>query len=109
MLKRLFGRKASKTVGSARGTSALPNDVALCLETASVVPRHFKEEGPRAVIQIDSGAWVHSQEETRSQLLRRWPDLSDAQIKRAVRYVNAMVRRIAPGPESERRGWVRNW
>lgn len=92
--------------------TALPADLAVCLETATVIARHSTEDtGLRAIVQIDSRGWIHDRETTREQLLRRWPALNDGQLRRAVRQVDALVRRAAFSvPMQQRRGsWATNW
>jgi hypothetical protein len=90
--------------------TALPPDLAVCLETATVIPRHEDDEGVRAVVQIDSRGWVHDHDTTRTHLLRRWPELTEGQLRRALRHVDALVRRASVPPQTQRRrGWVHNW
>ncbi len=88
--------------------SALPGDLVACIDAASVFVRHSSEV-PRAIVQIDGRGWVHSDEDTRAQLLQRWPSLNDSQLHRAVRYVAAKVRIAAVGSKPARSGWVHNW
>jgi hypothetical protein len=90
--------------------TALPADLALCLDTATVIPRHATEDGLRAIVQIDSRGWVHDKQTTREQLLRRWPHLNDGQLRRAMRHIDALVRRVAfPMPTPRKRCWALNW
>jgi hypothetical protein len=86
--------------------SALPADLAVCLETMAVVQRSATEDGPRAIVQIDGGGWIHCVEETTAQLLRRWPALTEAQLRRAVRHIGARVRQSATPLPTQRRSWV---
>lgn len=82
--------------------TALPADLVACIEAASVFPRHDGEDGAlRAVVQIDGRGWVHTVEDTRTQLLRRWPSLTDLQVARAVRHISAKVRQASAerGPQ----------
>lgn len=96
--------------GAASDSTALPADLAICLETATVIPRHATDTGLRAIVQIDSRGWVHDRETTRDQLLRRWPGLNEGQLRRALRHVDALVRRVAlPAPSQRRSGWIHNW
>lgn len=90
--------------------TALPADLVVCLDTATVIPRHATETGPRAIVQIDSRGWVHDKETTREQLLQRWPTLNEGQLRRAIRHVDALVRRTAlPLPTQRRRSWALDW
>lgn len=98
--------ESMEPIAPAHDPSALPADLAACLESATVVPRHFREEGPRAVVQIDSAGWIHNPEESRAQLLRRWPTLTDAQLNRALRHLTALVRRSGTPMPAKRRSWV---
>jgi hypothetical protein len=90
--------------------TALPADLALCLETATVIPRHATETGTRTVVQIDSRGWVHDHKTTRANLLRRWPALTEGQLRRALRHVDALVRRaLAPLMSQRKRSWALQW
>lgn len=93
----------------ARDPNALPADLAVCLETVTVVQRSATEDGPRAIVQIDSGGWIHSHEETRAQLLRRWPALTEKQLRRALRHIDARVHQSAAPLPQQRRSWVMDW
>lgn len=82
--------------------TALPADLVACIESASVIPRHDGADGAlRAVVQIDGRGWVHTVEDTRAQLLRRWPLLTEPQVARAVRHIGAKVRQASAerGPQ----------
>jgi hypothetical protein len=89
--------------------AALPADLAVCLESVSVILRSAGEHGPRAVVQIDSCGWIHGVDETRKQLLRRWPALNEAQLTRALRHIGARVRQAAAPAQVKRRSWVMDW
>jgi hypothetical protein len=109
---RMRNRKAADAGQRMPGSdpTALPEDLALCLETATVIPRHATDTGTRAVVQIDSRGWVHDHETTRANLLRRWPALTEGQLRRAVRHVDALVRRAsAPIVSQRKRSWVMDW
>lgn len=88
----------------------LPPDVLPCLETASLVTRHHRDDGPRTIIMIDGNGWVHSDEETRSRLLRLWPELDKAQLARAFRFLRARIQNETPGaPKTRRKSWALDW
>lgn len=90
--------------------TALPSDLAMALENATVLLRASDDSGqPRGVIQIDGRGWVHSQEGTRQALLARWPALTDAQLQRAVRMAGNLVRRASRETIQRRENWVQNW
>lgn len=98
----------AKVPTAAADPSALPGDLVACIDAASVFMRHGGE-GPRAIVQIDGRGWVHNDDDTRAQLLQRWPALNDSQLQRAVRYVAAKVRIAAVGAKPARGGWVHSW
>ena len=90
--------------------STLPADLAACIEAASVYPRHAGAEGDvRAIVQLDGQGWVHDDETTRTQLLRRWPELQPAQLRRAVRHIGAKVRQACAPSRTERRHWMNDF
>lgn len=90
--------------------SALPSDLAACIECCTVYQRHAGAEGDvRAIVQLDGQGWVHNDEDTRAQLLRRWPGLTTAQADRAVRYIGAKVRQACAPARSERRTWIHDY
>lgn len=109
MWHRIFKRDAAPDALPAKDNRELPFDVATCLESASIHQRSSSDEGVRAVVQIGNIGWIHTPDESRAQLLRLWPGLNDAQLKRAVRYLGAKVRRTTVPPEPERRSWALNW
>jgi hypothetical protein len=89
---------------------ALPTDLALCLESVTVVERSADDNGPRVIVQLDGcGGWLHSHDETRSQLLRRWPALTAGQLQRALRHIGAKVRQATTPAPAARRNWALNW
>ncbi|MCM3565198.1 hypothetical protein [Hydrogenophaga intermedia] len=90
--------------------SALPADLVACIESCTVYQRHAGSEGDvRAIVQLDGRGWVHNDEDTRNQLLRRWPELTETQLRRAVRHVGAKVRQACAPAPAARQSWVRNW
>src|SRR4051812_3726305 len=99
MWPRIFKRNAAPEGLPANDRAELPFDVATCLESASIHQRNSSDEGVRAVVQIGNVGWIHTADESRAQLLRMWPSLNDAQLKRAVRYLSAKVRRATIPPE----------
>jgi hypothetical protein len=114
----MYYRNRRKPADEARAPvhdpGALPTDLAVCLETVTVVERSSDDNGPRVIVQLDGcGGWIHSADETRKQLLRRWPALNDAQLRRALRHISARVRQVAvPLVPTEHRGrgsWALNW
>lgn len=90
--------------------SALPSDLAACIECCTVYQRHAGTEGDvRAIVQLDGQGWVHNDEDTRTQLLRRWPELTEPQLRRAVRHIGAKVRQACAPAPAARQSWIRNY
>lgn len=110
MARRIRHTGGSEPHAPARDPGALPADLAVCLETMAVIQRSATEDGPRGIVQIDNFGWVHTPDESRAQLLRRWPELTDAQLRRALRHIAARVRQSAvPLPTQQRRSWALDW
>jgi hypothetical protein len=94
-----------------RGKAALPDDVAAVIEAARITERHGDEDnGPRIAVALGGplrGMFIYSHEEAESRIRARWPWLNDAQLKRAVSYLDARVRLAAqPNKPSKRKSWI---
>lgn len=95
--------------------NALPSDVLTVLDTARCNTRERGDEGPRVMVTLAGGglrgAWIHDRDTTETRIRRRWPELTDAQVKRAVDVIDAKAMQSArlDNPKSKRRGWVHDY
>lgn len=94
---------------------ALPSDVRTVLEAARCTPREWDDFGPRVVVTLAGGglrgAWIHDTDTTMARIRRRWPELTDAQVKRACDVIEAKAMQAArlDKPQGRRGGWVHDY
>jgi len=101
-----------KRKGEAVEHTALPADVMAALDGATFHSRH-SNEGSRVIVQpAGMRGWVHSAEADAKALSSFFPELTEAQLARACRYIANLVRghlrRLDDGGE-QRKSWVNNW
>lgn len=102
-----------KRVGVDEAT-ALPSEVLAAIEGATFHPRPDGDDGaPRTVVQLcHLRGWIHGADDAK-YLANAFPELTDAQIARACRYLATVVRRhinlMQTGGNSPRKNWVHEW
>ena len=94
-----------------RAANGLPAEVAAAIDAARIMPRTYDEdEGHRVAVALGGrlvGAFIFSQDEAQRRIRARWPDLTDAQVGRAVAYLASRVRLAAePVRREGRTPWV---
>ncbi|MGJ7514433.1 hypothetical protein ACSFE6_08855 [Pseudomonas baetica] len=100
--------------GEAVESTALPAEVLAALEGCTFVQRPAGEDGtPRIVVQpAGLSGWIHGDSDT-ERLAKAFPELNEAQLQRACRYLASLVRNhlrmVENGGESKRRSWVNDW
>lgn len=92
--------------------AVLPADLLEAIEAATIYSRHDGEIS-RVIIQpAQMAGWIHSQEADARALKTAWPELTDAQLVRASRFIASRIashlRRMDDGGD-QKRNWVRNW
>ncbi|MEQ6614196.1 hypothetical protein ACRS57_03695 [Pseudomonas aeruginosa] len=103
-------RKEGEVVES----TALPAEVLAALDGASFHMRPAGEDGePRTVVQpAGLSGWIHGDNDAQ-RLAKAFPELTEAQLQRACRYLASLVRNhlrmVENGGERERRNWVNSW
>lgn len=106
--------RAKSKEGDVAKATALPAEVLAALDGASVYVRQPGEDGaPRVVVQpAGMKGWVHGDEDS-ERLSRMFPELTEAQLQRAVRYLSSMVRNhlrtAANNGATRRKNWVHSW
>ncbi|WP_458370808.1 hypothetical protein [Pseudomonas fluorescens] len=100
--------------GEAVESTALSAEVLAALDGASFHVRHPGEDGvPRVVVQpAGMNGWVYGDDDG-ERLAKAFPELTEAQLERATRYLANLVRnhwRMAANNGSTRRKkWVHSW
>lgn len=94
----------------ARRKAGLPDEVAAVIEAAEVFVRPGKD-APRVFVALNGGlmrgSFEFSTEEARQRIAKRWPELTNEQLERAVSFVGARVRlAAAPMRNTRRKSWV---
>lgn len=103
-----------------RVNRTLPADVTAAIEAAHVMPRSSDPEGaPRLAVALGGGllrgAFIWSTEEATRRIVRRWPELNEGQVTRAVRHLGSRVQIVAaeqnrdPNRRRERKTWLNRW
>jgi hypothetical protein len=91
----------------------LPADLMAAIDACTLAERAPDEDGaPRVVVQLAGrqGGWVHGVEASRKAIAARWPDLSERQMRRALRFLdNAIAIRLQPVTRRKRTTWVTSW
>lgn len=94
--------------------TALPAEVLAALDGASVYVRQPGEDGaPRVVVQpAGMKGWVHGDDDS-ERLSRMFPELTEAQLERATRYLASLARNhwrmAANNGATRRKKWVHSW
>lgn len=107
----MFGWLKREKQAQDANAAALPAEVAAAIEGASVVFRPAGQDGePRAVVQLPGLAgWMYGDEDAQ-RLRGAFPELNDAQLRRACRYLASRIAQAAASDKPQRRaGWVNNW
>ena len=100
--------------GKVAEATALPAEVLAALDGASLYVRQPGEDGaPRIVVQpAGMNGWVHGDDDS-ERLSRMFPELTDAQLQRATRYLSSIARNhlrmIESGGTSKRNSWINSW
>ncbi|EMB4117875.1 hypothetical protein IPC367_18965 [Pseudomonas aeruginosa] len=106
--------RAKRKEGEAVESTALPAEVLAALEGASFHQRQPGDDGePRIVVQpAGLSGWVHGDNDA-ERLSRAFPELTEAQLQRACRYLASLVRNhsrmVDNGGETKRSSWVNRW
>lgn len=100
-----------------RAPQVLPLEVTETIEGAGIMVREGSdEEGPRVFVTLNGGAYygafVFDDDEAKARILKRWPELTDKQVSRAVAFLSSRVgaatrahNRGAPKPKN----WVNRY
>lgn len=113
-------RGARKRTAVASGASApperrvLPADVESAIQGCTVLARAPGEDGePRMLVQLASrnGGWIHNAEASSAAIAARWPELSERQLVRALRFLESEIAMRFRGSmsRSKRTSWVNRW
>jgi hypothetical protein len=93
-----------------RGESALPDEVSAVIEATHIVEREGDPEtGPRLAISMGGpirGMFIFSRTEAEKRIRARWPWLTDAQVKRAVNFLDARIRTFRRPLKAVRKNWI---
>ncbi len=90
----------------------LPAEVADAIDAARIMQRGGDPDaGPRIAVALGGGnlrgMFIFSTDEAQRRILARWPELSSAQVDRAVQYLAARVRLFAEPVQTDRRPpWI---
>lgn len=107
MMAKLFKGSAAKQAPA----EALPASLEAAIQGMSVTNRGM-HEGEQRIMLAFSGettvAWHHSDAETKRRFAAAWPELTDAQLIRACRAVNGLIRARSDGgtPNRKRGEWA---
>jgi len=95
------------------GKAALPLEVSEAIEAARILVRdHDPEDGaPRVFVALGggsvTGAFYFDRESARERVLRRWPELSERQVSRAVAFIESRVSVASRSKDApQRKNWV---
>jgi len=72
----------------------LPADLEAAIESCYVFPRSDPGDGTQRVVVQFSGrneGWIHTVEASRQAIATRWPELSQRQLVRALRFLDGVV------------------
>lgn len=100
--------------GEVAQATTLPAEVLAVLDGASFYMRQPGEDGaPRVVVQpAGMKGWVHGDDDS-ERLSRMFPELTEAQLQRATRYLSSMARNhlrmAANNGATHRKKWVHSW
>jgi len=97
--------------------NTLPIEVLTAIEAAHIMHRTPSDDGSARIIvrMVGLGSWTHDGQATHERLAGAFPELSEAQLDRAYRYlVNRIVaaNREKSGGRSRfgiRNSWATNW
>lgn len=107
----MFGWLKREKQAQDANEGVLPAEVAAAIDGASVVFRPAGRDGePRAVVQLPGlSGWMYGDDDAR-RLRAAFPELNEAQLRRACRYLSARVAQSAAPDKPQRpAGWVGNW
>ncbi|MFL6676755.1 MAG: hypothetical protein ACJ8IK_00335 [Burkholderiaceae bacterium] len=113
-------RGARRRTAVAAGASApierrdLPADVESAIRGCTFIARAPRDDGaPRILVQLASrhGGWIHNTEASRAAIAARWPDLSERQLARALRFLESEIAMQFRGSMSRRKrtSFVNSW
>ncbi|WP_338790730.1 hypothetical protein [Pseudomonas sp. AE27] len=106
--------RAKRKEGEVAEATALPAEVLAALDGASVYVRQPGEDGePRVVVQpAGMKGWVHGDDNS-ERLSRMFPELTEAHLQRATRYLSSIVRnhlrKTGGNGAKVRKNWVHSW
>ncbi|WP_349568440.1 hypothetical protein [Azotobacter salinestris] len=94
-------------------STTLPPEVQAAIDGASFFVRPA-DDFDRVVVQLAGwNGFIHDDEAARRFLQSAFPELAEAQLRRAVRYLASKVgnhlRQVAAGSKPTRRNWVNSW
>jgi hypothetical protein len=96
--------------------SVLPADVVEAIEAAHIIPRDYGDDGLRVFVVLGGGglrgSFEFENEEATKRVFKRWPDLSEKQVSRAVSFLGSRVAkttRAANRGDIKRKNWVQNY
>lgn len=95
----------------------LPADVSAAIEAAWIMERSSDQDGaPRVAVALGGlrAAFIWSEDEAARRLVRRFPELNDHQLRRAVKYLGARVAIVnaeqgRDPKRHERKTWLNRW
>lgn len=100
--------------GEVAEATTLPAEVLAALDGASLYVRQPGEDGaPRVVVQpAGMNGWVYGDDDD-ERLSLMFPEMTEAQLQRATRYLSSMVRNhlrmAANNGAKHRKNWVHSW
>lgn len=92
----------------------LPAEVLAVLDGASFYMRQPGEDGtPRVVVQpAGMNGWIYGDDDS-ERMSRMFPELTDAQLHRATRYLSSLARNhlrmIESSGTSKHKSWIHSW
>jgi len=92
----------------------LPADVASAIRGCTFHTRAPSDDGePRIIVQLAgrNGGWIHNAKASRAALTARWPDLSERQLGRALRFLESEIAMHFRGSMARRKrsSFVNSW
>ena len=112
----MLGLSRKAKVADAPADSTLPADVQIALESVSILvrPSNDDEGAPRIFVNwMGTGSFLYADDKPAQAVAKAFPELNDAQIKRACRALAGLVKKYMaePSPHNEqpRRNWVMEW
>ncbi|WP_313038241.1 hypothetical protein [Stutzerimonas nitrititolerans] len=96
-------------------SSALPVEVLAALDGAAIYARQpGEDDAPRVIVQpVGFGGFIYDSQAAANFVEAAFPELNDAQTRRAVRYIGGLVGSFLRQAEQDmtepRRNWATNW